>query len=177
MHASALRFISEIVHAHPAEASGCVLEIGSRIFHDQDKTVGTVRGLFPYAASYVGLDARPGPGVDTVGMAADFCAKCPGAHDALVCAEVLEHDPDWRRTVAAGLRSLREGGLAIFTWASPLREPHEVETACPVEGQPHYAGLEAAEWFEAASPLMSVIGLEVAEEGRDIYAWGYRRDA
>lgn len=83
---------------------------------------GGIRDLFP-DHNYVGVDSRPGPGVDVV---AD-CRTWDGAgrrFDLVVCCEVLEHCERWSEIIANARRLLRPGGRLIVTAAGPGREAH-----------------------------------------------------
>jgi len=65
-----------------------ILELGSFAMHDHNP-----RPLFP-GAQYVGIDARPGPGVDLVGLAHDVEELLPGqSFDMVLSLQALEHDP------------------------------------------------------------------------------------
>jgi len=104
-----------------------VLEVGSLIMHDHDP-----RPLF-LRASYLGLDGRPGPGVDQVVRGV---LDWPGAIDAdcFLCLQVLEHDPFRVDTLDAGIAALAPGGgLIVVTCAGPGARPHE-HMATPVPG-------------------------------------------
>ena len=71
---------------------------------------GSVRGLFA-ACEYVGLDWRPGPGVDVVGLVHEYQ---PGRRfDTVVSTEMLEHDPHWRESVARMIELVSERGWRV----------------------------------------------------------------
>ena len=173
MHHSAFAFVRGVVasHADPHHLQGRVLEVGSRIFHNQAAEVGDLRALFQGAKSYTGIDCFAGPGVDVVGLAHDLLAT-PREFEVVLCTEVLEHDPRWRDTVRAALSSLSFDGLAIFTWATPKRAPHEVETASP-DGK-HYAGVELDDFRAVADSLLWEMHTELGAGGEDGYCWGVR---
>ena len=66
-------------------------------------------GLFA-AREYVGLDWRPGPGVDVVSLVHEYK---PGRHfDTVISTEMLEHDPHWRESVQRMIELVKPG------WAS-----------------------------------------------------------
>jgi len=73
---------------------------------------GGVRGLF--TGEYVGIDMRPGPGVD-IEMNAHALGFVDDRFDVVVCTEVLEHDPAFWQTLAEIGRVLRPGGHLILT--------------------------------------------------------------
>lgn len=178
MHREALTFLRSVAAAHPTEAAGRVLEIGSRVFYDQDKAGLSVRSLFPGAALYYGIDAVAGPGVDLVcpsaGRWVDEWQAIKGApFDFVVCAEVLEHDPDWPATVRACVEALRPGGVFALTWATPARAPHCVDDGSPVRG--YYAGVPLSD----VPPLLVraggvVLSAHTERRGEDAQVQGYR---
>jgi O-antigen biosynthesis protein len=92
-----------------------VLEVGSL-----DVNGSVRRDLGPIAASYTGIDIRPGPGVDAVldvGQVLDRFG--PSAFDVVATTEMLEHCPDWARAVFQMLSVLRDEGLLLLTTRSP----------------------------------------------------------
>lgn len=182
MHPGAFEFVKRTVAAKATDEDrrGRVLEVGSRIFYQQDREVGSLRGLFP-EARYFGIDCFAGPGVDlVVPRAHEWIRKQVELGDAspflpvdvVLCCEVLEHDPFWRETVTACLEALRPEGLAIFTWATPLRAPHEVASASP-DGK-HYAGVRIDDFAKVANPLAWMLTCEQSQDGTDGYAWAVR---
>jgi SAM-dependent methyltransferase len=92
-----------------------VLEVGSLDVN------GSVRGdimkLEP--AEYVGIDIRPGPGVDVLCDAGDVVARFgEDAFDVVVSTELLEHARDWRRVISNIKRATRPGGVMIVSTRS-----------------------------------------------------------
>jgi SAM-dependent methyltransferase len=73
-------------------------------------------------ASYVGVDVRPGPGVDEVLDGEDLPGSCA---DLLICMEVLEHAPRWKQLLAGIWRALVPGGLLILTTRGPGFPRHD----------------------------------------------------
>ena len=113
MHLEVKEWLGELQKQHP-EAFACdsVLECGSYNVN------GSVRGLFT-AREYVGLDWRPGPGVDVVSLAHEYR---PGRHfDTVISTEMLEHDPHWRESVQRMVELVKPGGWLIITCAAPGR--------------------------------------------------------
>lgn len=97
---------------------------------------GTPRLFFADAASYTGVDWRPGAGVDVVSLVHE--ARLP-ACDVVLCCQMLEHDPFWDLTVRKAVELLQvRGGVLICTWAGPGYRPHELETAPPWKGEGAY---------------------------------------
>lgn len=139
-----------------------VVEIGSRDVN------GSVRGLFPQAKTYVGVDIVDGPGVDIVADAATW--EPTVLADVVLCLEVLEHAKDWRAIVKTCAAACREGGVVIITAASYARRKHSAdgsEEQIP-DGEHYGAVLEAdlrSAMAEAGLPFASV---ETVENGEDV---------
>ena len=57
---------------------------------------------------YVGMDIRPGPGVDLVD---DIClyTRSVGLYDTILCLDTLEHIEKWREALHAMKALLRPG--------------------------------------------------------------------
>ena len=140
MHLEVRDWLEELRKQHP-EAFECasVLECGSYNVN------GAVRDLFT-AGEYVGLDWRPGPGVDVVSLVHEYQ---PGRHfDTVISTEMLEHDPHWRASVqrmidlVKGRTAFGLGGTLIITCAAPGRGEHEL--ACAPEPE-YYQEIGGAE--------------------------------
>lgn len=101
---------------HRGKLVGKVLEIGS---------LNVNGGLRDVIEITVGVDMRPGPGVDLV---------CPverlkehftdGYFDACVSAGTLEHIKDWQGFVRVTWDLVREGGYLVLTMASIHKKRH-----------------------------------------------------
>ena len=98
-----------------------VLEVGS---YDVN---GSVRQFFPNSTEYVGVDWRPGPGVDHVAFAHKL--KLPGRFDTVISASMLEHDPFWILSLPRMARHMAEDGIMLLSWGAALNPPHELHTA------------------------------------------------
>jgi len=121
MHQEVREWLGELRRQH-SEAFVCdsVLECGSYNVN------GAVRDLFA-AREYVGLDWRPGPGVDVVSLVHEYQ---PGRmFDTVISTEMLEHDPHWRESVARMIELVKPGGWLIITCAAPGRGEHELACA------------------------------------------------
>lgn len=137
MHFQVQRFLDEVRDRLPeVSASQRVIEFGAFDIN------GTPRGLFPRATEYVGLDWRPGPGVDAVSLAHEYRGHPDGHFDAVVSTEMLEHDPFWRESVQRMVDLVRPGGCLVLTCAGPQRPAHEMQCA-PEHG--YYAGVGLVE--------------------------------
>lgn len=123
MHAEALDFVQRSVAGLTPRN---VVEIGA-LYTEYARPVdkNPLRVLFPDVERYVGIDVRPGPGVDVV---ADGAAWQPDGWqpDLVLCCEVLEHVPPatQRAIVENAYRMLAEDGLLIITAAMEPRKPH-----------------------------------------------------
>jgi SAM-dependent methyltransferase len=100
----------------PSDVAGKrVLEVGSLDVNGSVR--GDIMALGP--AEYVGVDIRPGPGVDMVCDAGDLVARFgENAFDVVVSTELLEHARDWRRIVSNIKRVTRPGGVMIVSTRS-----------------------------------------------------------
>ena len=92
-----------------------VLEVGSLDVNGSVR--GDIMALGP--AEYVGIDIRPGPGVDVLCDAGDLVAQFgEGAFDVVVSTELLEHARDWRRVISNIKRVTAPGGVMIVSTRS-----------------------------------------------------------
>jgi SAM-dependent methyltransferase len=106
-------FVEAVAKSLPG--AGHVLEIGAYRVAGQGE-LADLRALFP-GRPYVGLDMRPGPGVDVVGDAAAL--PFPDASQGTVlCLETLEHVFDLRTALAQIERVLAPGG--VFVASTPF---------------------------------------------------------
>lgn len=138
-----------------------VLEFGS---YDVN---GSLRPIFAGCARYVGVDVRPGPGVDVVSGAADYNGA--GAFDLVVCAETLEHDPTPEATLASAWRALRPGGLLILSAAGPTRAVHSCDGLPEKPADEHYANISGHDLIEWLDAWADVVVLH-SRSGDDVYA-------
>jgi SAM-dependent methyltransferase len=98
--------------AETFDLPGPVLEIGSYQVEGQEKLC-ELRGFFP-DRPYVGVDVRPGPGVDCVADAQDL--PYPDASVGTVVAlNTLEHVPRFWQAVAEIHRVLRSDGVLLMS--------------------------------------------------------------
>lgn len=159
MHDEAYRFVARTL-AERSITPRRVLEIGSYNVN------GSVRPLFWSADTYVGIDLRPGPGVDVVGRAADLDRT---GFDTVVCCETLEHDPEPVVTIAAAWRALKPGGWLILTAASYTRAPHSCDGLPVVPANEHYQGIHPDDLRAMLGAWWSVSIEHYAPRG-DVYA-------
>lgn len=70
-------------------------------------------------AAYVGIDIRPGPGVDVVCDAGGLVERFgENAFDVVISTEVLEHARDWRQIISNIKRVTRPGGVMLVSTRS-----------------------------------------------------------
>lgn len=96
--------------------SGSTLEVGSLDVN------GSPRQFFD--GDYIGLDMRPGKGVDVVAMAAHM-PFADAQFDTVVCTEMLEHDPTPWFTFPEMARVLKTGGTLILSTRAWNYPPHD----------------------------------------------------
>ncbi len=177
MHGEIKSFLSQVRHVAKLgdQPRLRVVEIGS---YDMN---GSPREVFaPVARSYVGVDHRPGPGVDIVSLAHAYTPAQP--FDLAVCCQMLEHDPFWTLTLVHLAWLVREGGIVIVTCAGPGYVRHELDTspgydpALPAD-QHHYRNVSVAEVGEVLRAAARYVDLDVevhgetARDGLDTLVW------
>lgn len=117
MHPSVDHWIGAQVGRHGLGVPAPILEIGSYNVN------GTIRKHFRSATSYVGLDARPGPGVDVVADVESYHSierlDLLDAFAVVVCTEMLEHTPRPWRAVVNMAGCLVRGGRLLLTTRAP----------------------------------------------------------
>jgi SAM-dependent methyltransferase len=105
--------ISHILRQDVAGKS--VLEVGSYNMN------GSFRDHIRYfaPASYFGVDAQPGPGVDQECNAESLLEEFgPCSFDVVLSTEMLEHVADWRKVITNLKQVLKPGGTVILTTRS-----------------------------------------------------------
>ena len=146
MHNTVMDWLADIKAQEPEIFRGWrVLECGSYDIN------GSARSLFE-DCEYIGLDWRPGPGVDVVGLVHEYKPDAP--FDVVVSTEMLEHDPYWSDSLRRMAEVLRPGGVMLLTWAAPLRPEHETHTA-PVAQ--HYQGLPPLDVRDVVAPYFQTV--------------------
>lgn len=124
MHSEIKGFFARMKLTH-GKAFGAtkVLECGSYDIN------GNPREFFSSAREYVGLDWRPGPCVDIVGLVHEYRARPNGYYDFVIATSLLEHDPHWRESIQRMVDLVAEGGSLLITCGGPGFHEHEIETA------------------------------------------------
>ena len=116
-HTSQIEFVKLFSNlAYKEYVKPALIEIGSHSVN------GEMRGLFPYAENYVGLDLCEGSGVDVVSSGHVFGDS--KKYDISIACEVFEHNPYWLETFLNMIRITRGGGLVLLTCGSRGRIEH-----------------------------------------------------
>ena len=114
---------------------------------------GSVRPLFARAASYVGIDVRPGPGVDLVLDVCDADLGMLPFADIVVTTETLEHAFHPALLIDAAVAMQRPGGALLLTCASAERAPHACDGGPEVPAHENYHRItlyELERWISAS---------------------------
>lgn len=145
------------------------IEFGSFAMHDHDaRPLARLHGC----EDYVGVDWRDGPGVDLVAMNSEAPERLAGRQfDLALSLSALEHDPEWRETLAAMLAVLRPGGIAAVTVPAAGWPPHEVD--CAPLGGTFYQTRTVEDVVDAMSATGLVGSIIRASEDPSVY--GRRR--
>lgn len=131
MHFEAMSWVARFASDDPVT----VLDLGGRDIN------GSVRALWPHAASYRVVDLYPGPGVDIV---ADAAVWAPDAsYDVVVVCEVFEHTEVWPQIIETAYKACKPGGMFVATMAGPGRPPHSaIDGGWTLHPGEHYANIE-----------------------------------
>lgn len=123
MHDSVQHFGRQTKESYP-QIFDCerVLEFGSYNVN------GSLRPLFN-ASEYIGIDHRPGPGVDKVSLAHAYADHPDGYFDTVFATSLLEHDPYWHQTLRRMADLVKVGGSMFLTTHGPEMAPHELHCA------------------------------------------------
>lgn len=171
-HRAQRRFCDEVRSRFPAFFQNThVLEVGSLIVN------GSIRDAFANCR-YVGLDCRPGPGVDAVGLAHEFIGS-DDEFDVVCALETFEHDPFAPRSIANMLRLLRPGGLFFMTCAGEGRAEHGTRRT-GAEFGPHpefYRNVSPRQfvgWMLSAGCELDELLVRRNRSPADLYAWAVK---
>ena len=148
MHNEALDYCKKVAASLPQYFdSGNVLIVGSKEMNG-NKMDGALRRLFGKGATVIGIDQQAGEGVDFVCNVRDYARDKPvPTFNTIVCTEMLEHDEEWRGSVAAMLAMLAPKGLLLITCATGSRTIHGTKEGSGIYCGPHY---ENVEWDQFA---------------------------
>jgi len=126
MHAANGKFWIWCNSQWPGSFSGCrVLELGSQLVGEG----GGLRNIFDFEAceEWVGVDWRPGRGVDVVSLAHEL--DIPGKFDTVISASMIEHDPHWDRSITRMVDYMEPQGALFLSWGAATNPKHETQTA------------------------------------------------
>ena len=133
MHDDLMVYLKGLKKGNPGVFQGRILEYGSYDIN------GSCRHLFD-TDEYIGVDHRPGPGVDVVTFMHSFNDE--KGFDTIVTTSTLEHDPWWKFSLERCVKLLKPGGNLIITTVGPGWPIHELEVA-PIKN--YYSGLDTFE--------------------------------
>jgi hypothetical protein len=157
--------------SHFTEATR-VLEVGSQDIN------GTVRGFFPNAREYLGIDLGIAKCVDWV-IPGELIELPNGWADVTVSTECFEHCRKWDQVMTNMIRITKPHGLLVITCASIGRATHgtiDSDTLSSPYTTDYYKNLSITDISEKIllGHYFSSHGFEVNSESGDLYFWGIR---
>lgn len=173
-HPAQQKFFSEITKRFEDICCGevKVLEVGSQNIN------GTVRGYFPNALEYIGVDIGRGQDVDWV-VPGELLQLPDAWADIAVTTECLEHCNMWQEVFLNMIRMLRPSGLFLMTCASTGRAAHGTldsdDYSSPFTTS-YYKNLGADDIAERImlGEFFEKHAFEVEALSGDLYFWGIR---
>jgi hypothetical protein len=172
MHTEVRQFISSVRQLYPAYFfRSRVIEMGSL------NVCGSVRHFFWFNKKYIGVDLGHGKGVDIVSKAHQYMP--PFNPDVVVSCEMLEHDENWKLSLAHMYSILKPYGLFLFTCAGPDREEHGT-TDHNAYGSPfttsYYRNISMHDFEAVLYPELFLNSSIMYNRGRnDLYFWGIKK--
>jgi SAM-dependent methyltransferase len=163
VHDAARQYVATVI---AGQRYARVVEVGSRDIN------GSIRELVD-AATYVGIDLEPGPGVDVVADCRFWEPPWPAS--LVVCCEVLEHADDPAAVVKACIGYLKVGGRLVVTCAGPGRVPHSGHDGGPAHDGEHYANIHPADLEKWLAEDLEAVRVEFRAIPCDVYATGIKR--
>jgi hypothetical protein len=170
MHREVKQFVREVKSRYPSYFKRKkVLEVGSQDIN------GSVRRFFS-RCDYLGIDLGPGKGVDMIAHATDLVH--PNYYDVVISTEALEHDKNWKASVAQMWENLKPGGLLIITCASVTRAEHGTKRSdgfCSPFTQDYYGNISTG-MFMNAMPMKCFTNhlLEQRRNNEDLVFYGIK---
>lgn len=164
MHKEAMDFVR--ANCRP----GRVCEFGSYNVN------GSARELYQ-GWDYVGVDLRPGRGVDVV---ADFCSPqlcstfAGQSFDVIVSTEAFEHCKDWQNAVFNAFVLLKPGGRFLITAAGPKRAVHNNDGGSVLADGEHYANIDPVELERVLKEHFPRVTVTLGRNGQDVYASAWK---
>ncbi len=113
-HTSVLAWAPTVLPA-AVVAGRRVLEVGSYDVNGSVRPIVVAGG----PASYLGVDAQLGPGVDRVVDCARLVDELGEQFDIVISTEMLEHVVDWSTSIAQLVEAVAPGGLLVLTTRGP----------------------------------------------------------
>lgn len=171
MHKECRDFISSVRQIYPAFFfRSKVVEMGSL------NVCGSLRHFFWFNKRYVGIDLGKGKGVDVICHAHEYIPYF--TPDVVASIEMLEHDINWKSSLANIYGILKTYGLFIFTCAGPDREEHGT-IEHNAYGSPftnNYYHNISMEEFESVLPkhLFLTSSIMYNRGKKDLYFWGIK---
>ena len=177
-HRQQRRFFKNLRKNLPEFFTGTrVVELGSLDIN------GSLREFFDSPIRYLGVDLDRGPGVDWTGFAHLF-AERSGEWDAVVSAEMFEHDRYWDRSWLNMTRLARPGGLVAFSCATTGRAEHGTTASHPKDSSlsiktwgDYYRNLTELD-FRGVVPVEATFTefeFSVDRRHKDLYFWGRKK--
>lgn len=111
MNTDVLKYVKQ----HADRLNGRVLEVGSLNVN------GSVREVLKVD---IGIDMRPGNGVDRVMLAEDLPEHFGAEFDSMVSCDMLEHCENWRGAIRGMWHVLKPGGWMLVTMANMRKGRH-----------------------------------------------------
>lgn len=159
-----LRRVKPLVGARP-----WVCELGSYNVN------GSVRELWQREATlYIGVDVRPGPGVDVVADAGQWSLGEKLLFDLVLSTECLEHAPYPGAVCDNAFRLLKPGGVFLLTAAGRQRGVHSVDGHADLAEGEHYGNIHEADLRHWLRDFAVVLIQD--RDGIDIYALAIKGD-
>ena len=105
MHSNAMRIGTKFIDHYSQKDVTLILEMGS---YDVN---GSLRNAKPTGSTWVGIDIEAGPGVDVVVSPDDELPFPDGHFDIVLATSVLEHDPQFWKTLEKMSRAVKPTGF------------------------------------------------------------------
>lgn len=160
MHPQAYEFVAAAKIAFVENEPQTVVELGSYNVN------GSVRPLFEHS-KYVGVDSRPGRGVDIVADATEWTEA--ENVDVVVTTEMLEHCTKPKAVISNARKMLKAGGLFIATMAAPERNPHSCNGDPVIPPDEHYANIAPDELRSWLGRGWEILDLQHYPDRGDLY--------
>lgn len=150
--------------AYAAEARQAVIEIGSRIV--TGNPLHSLRGLFPGAASYIGLDFEAGTGVDRVISDPYQLPIEDAAADVVLSSSCFEHAEFFWLSFLEMCRITKDGGLIYLN--APSNGPFH---RYPVDCWRFYpdSGVALQNWARRNGHAITLLESYISHQDQDLW--------